>query len=78
MTLNTNPSAPQNDDEVQLILDSIQKIEQTPELMAEAVKNPQSVLDRLRLSGVARHAVALGIAGLLVVPGVATAQGYWQ
>ena len=59
------------------ILNALEQIQASPELQAEAQTNPESVLNKLRLSGTARHAVALGIAGLLVVPGFLTPQTFW-
>jgi hypothetical protein len=58
-------------DEAQDILDSLRQIQDTPELQAEAKSNPESVLNRLGLSGVVRHAVAFGIAGLALTVGPA-------
>ena len=56
----------QNQDEAQEILAAMRQIQDSPELQAEAAKNPESVLDRLKLSGIARHAVALGITAVAV------------
>jgi hypothetical protein len=68
-----------NTAQTEQILNALQQIQDSPELQAEAKANPETVLNRLGLSGVARHAVAFGIAGLLVVP-VATASpmGFWS
>jgi hypothetical protein len=63
MNIKTNDT-----NEAQEILDALRQIQETPELRAEAATQPQSVLDRLKLSGVARHAVALGMTALLVAP----------
>src|SRR5918911_3552523 len=52
-------------DEAKEILDALRQIQDNPELRAEAETNPESVLDRLKLSDISRHAVAFGIAGLL-------------
>lgn len=62
--------------DAQQILDAMRQIQNSPALQAEAATSPESVLDRLNLSGVARHAVALGIAGLLVAP-VAVRPAMW-
>jgi hypothetical protein len=62
--MNIEPN--QNQDDAQEMLAAMREIQDSPELQAEAAKNPESVLDRLKLSGVARHAVALGIAGVTV------------
>jgi ferric-dicitrate binding protein FerR (iron transport regulator) len=59
------------------ILNALQQIQDSPELQAEAKTNPDGVLNRLRLSGVARHAVAFGIAGLLVAPAVVKPEMFW-
>ena len=65
-------NATRSDDEAQQILSALQQIQDSPDLRAEAGTNPDGVLNRLKLSGVARHAVALGIAAMLVVPAVAS------
>lgn len=67
--MDINPT--RTDDEAQQILSALQQIQDNPELRAEANTNPDGVLNRLKLSGVARHAVALGIASMLVVPAFA-------
>lgn len=59
------------------ILGALRQIQQSPELQAEAQANPETVLNRLKLSGVARHAVAFGIAGLLVAPTMMKPAGFW-
>ena len=59
------------------ILNALEQIQASPELQAEAHTDPESVLNKLRLSGTARHAVALGIAGMLVVPGLVFPQSFW-
>jgi hypothetical protein len=76
--LNTNTKP--DHDEAQEILDALRKIQQTPELREAAKSNPESVVNRLGLSDVARHAVAFGIAGLLVggpVAGGVHLNGWW-
>ena len=74
-----NIEMPQDRDDAQQIIDALQQIETTPELKAEAATSPQSVLDKLNLSGVARHAVALGLTATLVVPAAVHAKpaGWW-
>jgi hypothetical protein len=52
--------------EAQQILDAMRTIQSNPELQAEAQTQPDSLFDRLKLSGVARHAVALAIAGVII------------
>ena len=75
--------------EAQEIVEALQQIQDSPELKAEAATNPESLLDRLKLSGIARHAVALGITAMLAVPtvvhavsqlpaGTARANNFWQ
>ena len=58
--------------DAQQIIDALQQIQASPELQAEARTNPESLLTRLRLSGVARHAVAFGIMAVAVAPVAAT------
>jgi hypothetical protein len=53
-------------DETKVILDAIREIQENPELKVEAASNPESVLDRLGLSGIARSAVSLAVAGFVV------------
>jgi hypothetical protein len=72
-----NIQTTQGTDEAQVILESLRKIQDSEELRAEAATNPESVMDRLGLSGVARHAVAFGIAGLLVGHGLVKPMGFW-
>ena len=70
-----------NHDEAQDILDALRQIQDSPELQAAAATQPASVLNRLKLSGVARHAVAFGIAARLAAPVVSkhivTPDGFW-
>jgi len=65
-----------NDDQANEIITAMRQISDSAELRAEAAANPESVLNRLRLSGVARHAVALGIATFAVAP-IASPQTFW-
>jgi hypothetical protein len=70
--------ATREQDEAQVILEALHQIRDNDELGAEAAKNPESVMDRLGLSGIARHAVAFGIAGMLVAPAVMRPHGWWN
>jgi hypothetical protein len=72
-----NIQTTQGNDEAQVILEALRKIQESDELRSEATTNPEATMDRMGLSGVARHAVAFGIAGMLVIPGMTTAQGFW-
>ncbi len=73
MNINTQDNA-----DAQQILDAMRQIHESPELQAESAIQPENVLTRLGLSGVARHAVALAIAAAVVVPTVAEPpQGIW-
>jgi hypothetical protein len=68
-------------DEAQDILDALRKIQDSPELRADAKTNPESVVNRLGLSGVARHAVAFALTGLVIGPKVAQhvyPNGFWN
>jgi hypothetical protein len=63
-------------DEAQIILDALRQIQETPELQNLAEQDHESVLTRLGLSGIARHAVALGLTAFVVAPmGI---QSWWQ
>ncbi|MBV8718966.1 MAG: hypothetical protein JO020_23955 [Chloroflexi bacterium] len=64
-------------DDAQEILDALQQIQASPELRAEAGTDPERVLNRFNLSDVARHAVAFGIAGLLVAPVFFSPENWW-
>ena len=73
-----NPTTNQEHDEAQEILEALRQIQDNAELKAEAAKSPESLLDRLNLSGIARSAVALGIAGLTVAAhGAQKLFGWW-
>jgi hypothetical protein len=68
-------------DEAQDILDALRKIQDSPELRADAKTNPESVVNRLGLSGVARHAVAFALTGFIVAPSAAQlvhTNGFWH
>ncbi|HLZ32217.1 MAG TPA: hypothetical protein VKV73_33255 [Chloroflexota bacterium] len=57
-------------DEAQEILDALRQIQDNPDLRAESKTNPESVVNRLGLSGIARHAVAFAITAALVAPSI--------
>ena len=70
--------------EAQEIVDALRQIQASDALKAEAAANPERVLDRLNLTPVARHAVALGISALAVggvvtrtAPHIAMPTGFW-
>lgn len=69
-------------DEAQHILEAVRTIENSPELKIEAQTNPDNVMDRLGLAGIARHAVAFAIAAAVAVPAAQSARvlpdGVWQ
>lgn len=72
-------------DEAQIILDALREIQQNPELQSQVEKDPESVLDRLGLSTIARQAVTLGITALVVggsvtnqVASGASVNGWWN
>jgi hypothetical protein len=73
--MDINSTSSQN--EQQQILETIQQIQDSAELRAEAQTNPDAVLGRFQLSAIARQAVALGIAGLLVAPVVVHVETFW-
>ena len=62
------------------ILDALRKIQDSPELSAEATTNPESVVRRLGLSGVARHAVAFALGVVIFAPGAihAAPNSFWR
>jgi hypothetical protein len=68
--------------DAQQILSALNEIQSDPKLQAEAASNPEGLLDRLHLSGVARHAVAFSftalVAGTTVLAGGVSADAYWQ
>ncbi len=73
--MNIKPA--QGYDEAQDILEALRQIQDSEDLRTEAARDPESVMNRLGLTGIARHAVAFGIAGLLVAPVVARPTGWW-
>jgi hypothetical protein len=68
----------QSHDEAQEILEALRQIQENAELRTEAASDPESVMNRLGLSGIARHAVAFGITGMLVTPHLFLPAGWWQ
>ncbi len=74
--MNITPA--QGHDEAQDILEALRQIQDSEDLRTEAATDPESVMNRLGLSGIARHAVAFGIAGLLVAPAVMRTDGWWN
>ena len=71
----------QDRDDAQQILEAMRTIQENPELKAQAQTQPETVLNRLGLSGVARHAVALALAlavvGPAAVAGGVGSDGLW-
>src|ERR1041384_6745939 len=67
MLLKTN-----QDDYAHDILVALHQIQDTPALQAEAQTQPESMMDRLALSGIARHAVAFALTASVVTPVVLT------
>jgi hypothetical protein len=74
--MNINPI--QGHDEPRAILEALRQIHDSEELRLEAANNPESVMDRLGLSGVVRHAVAFGIAGMLMAPIAMDPSSWWN
>ena len=75
-----NATPHREQDEAQAILEALRQIQDNPELQAEARRDPESLLDRLNLSGIARSAVTLGIAGFTVAAhsgNVASPCSFW-
>jgi hypothetical protein len=71
----------QEDDYTQDVLVALRQIQDTPAMQAEASTEPESVMNRLGLSGVARHAVAFSISAAIVGPVAANlvhAHGFWK
>jgi hypothetical protein len=78
-----NITTSQEQDYVQDILDAVREIQDTPGLKAEVATRPESVMDRLGLSGVVRHTVAFAFAASIVVGPAATnhivhTDGFWR
>jgi hypothetical protein len=74
--MNITPA--QGNDEAQEILEALRQIQDSDDLRTEAARDPESVLNRLQLSGVARHAVAFGISGMLVATHLVKPAGWWN
>ena len=68
----------QSHDEAQEILEALRQIQENEDLRTEAASDPESVMNRLGLSGVARHAVAFGITGMLVSTHLMKPMGWWN
>jgi hypothetical protein len=70
------------DSDTQTIVAAMQQIQTTPELQAQARTDLPGLLNRLQLSGIARHAVAAGLTLGLVATSVGTTQaipeGFWN
>jgi hypothetical protein len=65
-------------DEAQTILAALREIQDNPELQPKGKRDQESILNRLGLSGTARHSVAAGLAVMFMVAAPATTQGWWQ
>ena len=63
-------------DQAQDILDALRKIQNTPDLKAQAATHLESVLNVLGLSGVARRAVAFSMVNGAGAP-TPDGQGFW-
>jgi hypothetical protein len=74
--MNIKPN--QGHDEAQEILEALRQIQDSEELRTAAAQDPEAVMSHLGLSGIARHAVAFGIAGLLMAPAVVRTDGWWN
>ncbi len=63
------------------ILGALRQIQDSAGIQREAQSNPEGLLTRLKLSGIARHAVALAIAGIVaagpVSGSLATPTNFW-
>jgi hypothetical protein len=72
----------QDNECAQDILNAVREIQDTPGLEAELATRPESVMDRLGLFGVVRHAVAFAFTVGVVVPGgihnIVRTDGFWQ
>jgi hypothetical protein len=71
----TNESHDQ--DETQTILDALREIQDNPDLQPRGPQDQESILNRLGLSGIARHSVAAGLV-LMFSVAPATTQGWWN
>jgi len=73
MNIQTN----QERDDAEEILDALRQIQDDPTLQAEAQTRPETVLNRLKLSSAARHAVAFGITAMLAIPAAHQPRPEW-
>jgi hypothetical protein len=73
--MNITPA--QGQDEAQDILEALRQIQDSEELRTEAARDPESVMNRLGLSGIARHAVAFGITAMIMAPVFELPMGWW-
>ena len=74
--MNITPA--QGHDEAQDILEALRQIQDSEDLRTEAARDPESVMNRMGLSGIARHAVAFGITAMLMSPIVDWPYGWWN
>lgn len=74
--MNITPA--QGQDEAQEILEALRQIQDSEDLRTEATRDPESVMNRLGLSGIARHAVAFGITAMLMSPIIDLPYGWWN
>jgi hypothetical protein len=68
----------ETNDQAQEILEALRKVQDTPELKAQAATNPQSVMNKLGLSGTARRAVSVALLTMAVAPVSMGAEGFWS
>lgn len=66
-----------NDAETTAIVDAFRRLQEDPALQTEARANPEGALDRLGLSGIARHAVAAGLMVALAGAAAVRPSGWW-
>jgi hypothetical protein len=72
---------PENDTaDARAILEAMRALQANPELVNEARSDLPATLDRMGLSGTARHAIAatlaLGVTGVMLVPGTPVFWGF--
>ena len=73
----TNPAQ----DSTQDVLAALRQIQNTPDMQVEAATQPETLVNRLGLSGIARHAVLFAITAAIVLPAthnVVHPDGFWQ
>jgi hypothetical protein len=68
----------ETNDQAQEILEALRKVQDTPELKAQAATNPRSVMNKLGLSGTARRAVSVALLTMAVAPVSMGAEGFWS